>query len=102
MGLAVREHAIDHLRRHAEIVRGIGEAIDGGAIEMHGNFRHFRQHVGERAALLVDGSARAVHDIVRALASQVRRETHHHGFCDDEARGKVEILAPVEYRAVAA
>ena len=86
------ERAIHHLRRQAQIVGGVGEAIDRGAIEVLRDFRHGGQRFGQRAALLVDGAAGVVHDVVRLLPTDVRRHAHHHGLGHDQALGDAEVV----------
>ena len=67
------ERAIDHLRREAEVVGGVGEPVDRGAVDVAGHRGQGGERLGQRAAVLVDRAAGVVDHVVRLLAAKMRQ-----------------------------
>src|SRR5262249_28003677 len=88
-----RQHAVDHLAGKAEIVRRIAQLLELLATDVPGNLLVGGKEVDQRLAARRGLAADIVDEVVRALATEMWPEPHHHLFRNDRAAGQVEIRA---------
>src|SRR5262252_6622505 len=85
--LSPRQNAIDHFAGLAEIVRGIAELFESGAIEVLGNLGILGEQIDQRTAGGDHLAANIVDEVVSILAAHMGAQAHHHGFGHDQAAG---------------
>src|SRR5262249_55252304 len=86
-----REHLVHHLAGEPEIGRRVAHLLELSARQVAADLFVLRQQVDQRLVGPRHLPADVVDEVVRALATEMRAETHHDGFGDDGAPGEIEI-----------
>src|SRR3954467_5743280 len=84
-GAGVCDDAVDEGLGGAEVVGRVGEAVDGGGVEVGGDRRVLEEGFGEAAALLQRAVGGVFDGFVGLLAAEDWGEAHGDGFGDDGA-----------------
>src|SRR3954470_1831663 len=83
MSFTAMQHAVDHLRHHAEIVARVGKPVDRAAVETARHFGHAGEHVRERA----------MSPVCARTASEACGLLRANGCCANECFGTLALLS---------